>query len=38
LRAAALLTCLIGVWTFLVTIGVFSGETQRWVAFASAEA
>jgi hypothetical protein len=38
LRAAALLTCLIGAWTFLVTVAVFSGETQRWVTFASAAA
>jgi hypothetical protein len=38
LRAAALLTCLIGAWTFLVTVGVFSGETQRWVTFAFAAA
>jgi hypothetical protein len=28
----------IGAWTFLVTVGVFSGETQRWVTFASAAA
>jgi hypothetical protein len=38
LRGAALLTCLIGAWTFLVTIGVFSGDTQRWVTFAFAAA
>ena len=38
LRGAALLTCLIGAWTFLVTVGVFSGETQRWVTFAFAAA
>jgi hypothetical protein len=36
LRAAALLTCLIGASTFLVTLGVFTGETQRWVTFAFA--
>jgi hypothetical protein len=35
LRGAALLTCLSGAWTFLVTVGVFSGDTQRWVTFAS---
>jgi hypothetical protein len=38
LRAAALLTCAIGAATFLVTIGVFSGETQRWLTFAFAAA
>jgi hypothetical protein len=38
LRAVALLTCVIGAATFLVTIGVFSGETQRWLTFAFAAA
>jgi hypothetical protein len=38
LRGAALLTCLIGAWTFLVTIGIFSGDTQRWLTFAFAAA
>jgi hypothetical protein len=37
-RGAALLTCLIGAWTFLVTVGVLSGDTQHWVTFASAAA
>lgn len=36
LRAAALATCLIGAWTFLVTLGVFDDQAQRWVTFASA--
>ena len=38
LRGAAVLTCLIGARTFLVTLGVFSDDTQRWVMFASAVA
>ena len=38
LRAAALLTCLIGAWTFVVTVGVLSGATQHRVTFASAAA
>jgi hypothetical protein len=36
LRAAALATCLVGAWTFLVALGVFRDATQRWVTFASA--
>jgi hypothetical protein len=38
LRAAALLTCLIGACMFLVTVGVFGGETQRWATFSFAAA
>jgi hypothetical protein len=38
LPGAALLTCLIGAWNFLVTVGVLSGDTQHWVTFASAAA
>jgi hypothetical protein len=38
LRGAGLLTCLIGAWTYLVTVGVLSGDTQHWVTFASAAA
>jgi hypothetical protein len=38
LRAASLPPFVIGAATFLVAIGVFSGETQRWVTFAFAAA
>jgi len=37
-RAVAAVTTLIGAWTVLVTAGIFSGSTQRWLTFAGAAA
>ena len=37
-RAGALASYLVGAWAILVTAGVFSGSTQRWLTFASAAA
>ena len=37
-RAVAGVYTLISAWTLLVTIGIFSGATQRWLTFAGAVA
>src|SRR3954471_16921972 len=33
--AVAATTTAIGIWTILVTAGIFSGATQRWLTFAA---
>ena len=37
-RAVAGVSTLVGAWTILVTAGIFSGSTQRWLTFAAAVA
>lgn len=37
-RAIALLTAAAGAWTILVTLGIYDGETQRWIVFAGGAA
>jgi hypothetical protein len=37
-RAVSGVSALIGAWTILVTAGIFSGATQRWLTFAGAAA
>jgi steroid 5-alpha reductase family enzyme len=37
-RATALVSYLVAAWSILVTAGVFSGATQRWLTFAAAAA
>jgi hypothetical protein len=35
-RVVSLGVALVGAWSILVTAGIFSGSTQRWLAFAGA--
>jgi len=37
-RAIGLATVVLGSWSILVTVGIFSGSTQRWITFAAAAA
>ena len=37
-RGIGLATTVLGAWSVLVTVGIFSGDTQRWITFAAAAA
>ena len=37
-RGIGLATTVLGAWSILVTVGIFSGSTQRWITFAAAAA
>ena len=37
-RAIGVATTALGAWSILVTVGIFSGSTQRWLTFAAAAA
>jgi hypothetical protein len=37
-RGIGVATTALGAWSVLVTVGIFSGSTQRWVTFAAAAA